>query len=415
MPSFYFEALQHNGKTKKGTIVATAEEQALDLLRKDKLRPIKLYLKSPSESNRVHTPDDTKNKLSLSRQGAQLNEKSKLIFTRQLASMLEAGISLKECVQSIGNTSRDKAISTICSDLSNRINEGETLATAMAQHRRTFDNLYCALIQAGELSGRLDVILTKLSEYLEQQQDTKNKIRQALLYPAILTAVAIAIIVLLLSTVMPKLMVQFENASLALPWLTRALLALSNGINQYGGITIGLFITLIFGYKFIVVPSRFYIIVHRALLKIPMLKDLFIQRDISRYIQTMSILTSAGIPIQKAVIASQSTIENMAIKHSLESTTESLSRGQSLYDALKLCPYFDDISLLMINNGERSGNLAGAFEKAAHLKTKSLQQSIDFGLAILEPLIIVLMGGAVFAIVLAILLPIMQLNELVLG
>jgi len=413
MPSFYFEALQHNGKTKKGTIVATNEEHALDLLREDKLRPVKLYLKSDTANS--HNPDAEKNKLSFSKQGVLLNEKSKLIFTRQLASMLEAGISIKECVQSIGNTSRDKAISSICSDLSNRINEGETLASAMALHRRTFDSLYCALIQAGELSGRLDLILNKLSEYLEQQQDTKNKIRQALLYPAILTAVAITIIILLLSTVMPKLMVQFENASQALPWLTKSLLALSNGINQYGGIVIALLLGLIFAYKFIIVPSRFNINIHTALLKIPVLKDLFIQRDISRYIQTMSILTSAGIPIQKAVTASHSTIENLAIKQSLEATTESLSRGQSLYDALKHCPYFDAISLLMINNGERSGNLEGAFEKAAHLKTKSLQQNIDFGLAILEPLIIVFMGGAVFAIVLAILLPIMQLNDLVLS
>jgi general secretion pathway protein F len=402
MPAYQYSALSPEGKTQRGVIEADSDKQLRTKLREQGLTPLQVTL-------------ITSNKKTL---GTSLYRRKRIsindlaLLTQQLATLLAAGLPVTESLKGVAEQSEKSLIKSILMSVRSRVLEGHSLANALSNFPQAFSELYCATIAAAEQTGHLDVVLKRLAEYLERQQHIRHKVQQALVYPSLMSFVAIGIVGFLLAYVVPRIISVFSNTGQALPNTTLLLLAISHFIGHFGLATLLILALLLYGGQRLLKKEEYRRRWHFFLLKIPLIGYNIRTLSTARFARTFGILFAAGVPILDAMRASAKLITNLPIREAITDATARVREGMALHRALKQTNYFSAMTIHLIASGEASGRLEEMLERAANSQDQSVTRLIETGLTLFEPLIILFMGAIVLFIVLAILLPIFNLDQM---
>ncbi len=397
MPAYQYQALKKNGGTNSGVIEADSERHARQLLRDQGLIPTWMQ---------TLTQQKTGSKKNIC--AADLS-----LLTRQLATLLAAGIPVEEALRGVSEQTDKNKVREILIGIRGKVLEGYGLAQAMSQYPQAFPELYRATVSSGEQTGHLDQVLEKLADYTEKQQKTRQKIQQALIYPLLMICVSIAIIGFLLTFVVPKIIEVFTNSGHTLPLMTLILIRISHFIKVYGLYVLLLLFLLMFAFKKSLKNNKIKSAWDRFLLKLPMISYLIKTINVARYIHTFGILFAAGVSILETMRVSASLVTNLIMKTAFETAAIKVREGGGIHESLKETGYISPMALHLIASGEKSGQLSELMERAATHLDNEVNRLIDTSLTLLEPIIILLMGGVVLFIVLATLLPIFSMEQLV--
>ncbi|RLA10168.1 MAG: type II secretion system protein GspF [Gammaproteobacteria bacterium] len=403
MTNYSYTALDANGRTRRGQISANDTVDARQLLRAKQLNPLSL---SP------HRTDTKKRPFSPLHSRRQLSAAALALVMRQLATMLAGGQPLAEALSAVAQQTTPAA-TQILRGIYGQVMEGQDFATALAKYPHEFPALYVAAVAAGERTGRLDQVLNELADYAERSREMKQNLLLALTYPILLGLVAGAIVIALLAYVMPQVVEVFDTMDVQLPLLTRLLLGLSDLIRQFGWLAVlfaGLAIT------FLVMTWRTpagRLRLDDLTLRIPLIGALINSMEIGRFTRTMSLVCGSAVPVPDALKLAASAVNNRPIHASIITAQREVIEGHSLYLALESSGYFPPLVLQLIHSGESSGNLADLLEHAANLLETEFQSRVKMLVGLLEPALILAMGGVVLLIVLAILVPVLDLNTLI--
>ena len=395
MAAFDYVAINPNGKKEKGIIAADSLEIARRELRNRKLAPIKVS----EVSSRNFLFRSFQRKISL---------KNLVIFTRQLSALTSGGVVLDRALKLIGDQSSNSQLKEHSLTLASRIEEGFSFTEALKEFPQSFDRLFISGEKAGDMAGVLD----RTASYLERKSKIQQDITGALIYPAVLLSLAFIIVSLMLIFVVPSVVDQFANLNQELPLITRWLIGLSNFISGPAlWILLILVLSLLFSFRFFGV-EKLFTIVDKYLLKIPVLKGFLINSNLARFTTSLSILRNNDIPIVQALEISTATISNSHLRSNLEKSLSGVSEGNSLAQCLSSVPQIPPMVTQLVASGERSGELENMLSKAADFLDMEFQQSTKIAMNLLEPMVVVIMGTIVASIVVAVLLPLIQMNNL---
>ena len=398
MSSYHYQAINPSGRTIKGIISADSERHARQLLRDQGLIPTQMSLAKPSHTRfkfRTFSTQDL------------------CLLTRQLATLLSAGIPIEEALRGVTEQASKPVVRQLLVGIRTRVLEGFSLAQAMEDAPAAFPELYRATIAAGEQTGRLDTVLEKLADYTEYQQQTQQKIQQALIYPALMVIVSVTIIAFLLSFVVPKIIEVFKNSGQALPLATQCLLLLSDGLHAYGLYLLVLLLLTMFLFKHGLTKPAFKKNWHTLLLNTPGIRYLIISVNVARYTHTFAILFSAGVSVLETMRVSASLVSNLVMREAFNLAAIRVKEGKSISHALQETTFLSPMATHLIASGEKSGQLSPMMERSALHLDQTVRQLIDTAMTLLEPLVILFMGGVILFIVLATLLPIFSMEQLV--
>lgn len=398
MGAYQYQALTKSGSTRKGVIEADSERQVRQLLREQGMLPTEVHPLVKEE----RAPK--KGKLSAS---------DLALFTRQLATLLAAGIPVEEALRGVSEQTEKDRVRALIIGVRSKVLEGYALAQAMGEFPNAFPELYRATVGAGEQTGRLDLVLEKLADYTENQQAIRQKIQQALIYPLLMVIVSLSIIAFLLVFVVPKIIEVFASSGQALPAMTQVLIYLSAWSKAYGLIALLVLIIFIVGFKKSLENIRMRTLWHKILLKLPVISYLLRSINIARYIHTFGILFAAGVSVLETMRVSASLVTNRVMRNALDIATNRVREGGSISQALKDTGFLSPMATHLIASGEKSGQIAFMMEKAASHLDNEVKRLIDTALTLLEPLVILFMGAVVLFIVLATLLPVFSMEQLV--
>lgn len=403
MAAFDYVALDQRGKRHKGLKQGESARQVRQLLRESGLTPLQVD----------ETTGKTEKSGSRHWQRERLSATELALLTRQLATLVRAGLPLDDALQALAEQVEQLKTSRIVLSVRSKVLEGHSLSEGLEQFPAVFPDLYRATISAGEHSRDLANVLERLADYSEQRHVMVQKIRLAMLYPAILSFTALLVTAGLLGFVVPEVVSVFDQSGQQLPGITVALISLSEMV-QSGWYLILITLALLFLlFKTAMKKEPFQIKIHGLLLKTPMLNSLVRENNAARFTRTLSILLSSGVSLLDSLTIACRAVSNHVIKLAIERATLKVREGASLTDALKQGSNLPPLTLHLIANGEAAGTLETMLENAANSHDRNLQSRINAFLGLLEPLLILVMGGIVLVIVIAILLPIFELNQLV--
>jgi general secretion pathway protein F len=403
MGAFEYVALDKAGKESKGLIEGDTPKHVRQILRDRHMLPVQVTEVAQKEAKRQST-------FSL-RSGMSTSELA--LVTRQLASLSQSGLPLEEALLAVAQQNDQPRTKSILLGVRSRVMEGHTLADGLGEFPQAFPDLYRATVAAGEQSGHLDVVLERLADYTEARQELRQRVTNALIYPIALVSMAVAIIAFMLATVVPRIVNVFENAAGELPALTRGLIATSDFIrDQWLFLIIGI-AAVIYGLWWLLQrdgPKRSY---HRTLLRLPITSRLTRGVNTARFTRTLSILAGSGVPILDALKIAAEVIENLPMRDAVNEATLRVREGASISRSLAASKLFPPMMIHMVASGETSGKLEDMLSRTANYQEREVDGLIATLLGILQPLLIVLMGAVVMTIVLAILLPIFEINNLI--
>ncbi len=405
MPAFAFEALSADGHTRKGTIEADSAKAARSLLRAQALVPLKvdaLANTSTSENQGVSF---------FKRRVFSANALS--VWTRQLAGLVSSGLPLERALAALSTEADRETERNLVARLRAEVNSGSTFAKALAEHPREFSTIYIAVIGAGEQSGQLAVVLEHLAQDLEDQQNLHAKLLGAALYPAIVSAVALGIVLFLMAYVVPQVASVFAGSKKALPFLTVVMLALSDMVRQYGGLALIIGAVGVFAARQALKTPALRYRFDAAWLTLPIIGKLSRSFNAARFASTLAMLAAAGVPILKALQAAADTLSNHALRQDAQEALVAVREGAPLASALAQKKRFPGLLSMFARLGEQTGQLPMMLQRAAHQLSTEVQRKAMQLATLLEPLLIVVMGAVVMLIVLAVLLPIIEMNQLV--
>ncbi len=403
MPAFEYIALDPSGSEKKGVLEGDNPRQIRQQLRDLKLTPLDVT-EGSSKANRAKATGTF-------RGGISSNDLA--LITRQVATLASSGTPLEEALGAVANQSEKPKIKSLMLSVRGRVLEGKTLASAMSEYPKVFPEIFQATVAAGEQSGHLDSVLERLADYTEDKQSTKQIISKALYYPIGLVFIAVGIVSFLLAYVVPKVVQVFDSMDQELPLLTRIMISLSEFIQNWGFVVLIVCIVLFLLWRRLMQNEAFKTRVHAFLLKVPLLSRIIRGSNASQFARTLSILAASGVPVLDALGISSQVLTNRPMRHAVKKAATRVREGAGLSRSLERTGYFPPMMLHLIASGEASGRLETMLEKAATHQERELNSILAVFLALLEPAIILIMAGMVMMIVLAILLPIFELNELV--
>ena len=404
MPAFEYSALNAQGKTKKGVLEGDSVRQISYKLKTQSLVPLEITEITSRQNNKPTLVPFTKRGISV----AQL-----AILTRQLATMIRSGSPVEGALTAVIQQTNKARVKTILMAVRSRVREGYSLASALDEFPHIFPDLYRATVASGEQAGKLDFVLVRMADHVEHSQALRSKIMLAMIYPLVLTFVALLVTVVLLTYVVPKVIQVFEDIDQTLPAITLFLIALSDFLQNYG-IYIALLITVsVFIFNVLLRNELFKYRWHSFVLTIPGVAHLVKGMNTAIFARTFSILAGSGVNALEAMRISAGVMSNLRMKKAVIDASERVREGTGISPALEKSNCFPPMTIYLIASGESSGNLVEMLEHAANSQEKEFETIISTIMGLFEPLLIVVMGAVVLFIVVAILLPIFQLNQLV--
>ncbi len=403
MPAFEYKALTTAGRQQAGVIEGDTARQARQFLRDRGLNPLEINLVASDKS-------EGKVRRGFSR-GIKAGELA--LFTRQLATLVRSGTPLEQALYTTARQSEKARVKRIVMAVRGKVNEGHSLESGLSEFPAAFPELYRATVAAGEKSGHLDEVLDRLADYAERRQEMQQRINMAMFYPAILTTIAILVAGGLLTYVVPQVVQVFEHLGQQLPWLTRALIAVSDTLKSYGLMGIVGIAVAVFLFSRAMRNTAFRMRVHQQILYVPLVSKVVRGFNTARFARTLSILSASGVPVLEAMRIAAQVIPNLPMKQAVLDAAANVREGASIQSSLDNSGYFPPMTLHLIASGESSGNLEDMLERAAEHQERELQTLIGALMTLFEPVLILFMGLLVLIIVLAILLPVFELNQLV--
>ncbi len=342
-----------------------------------------------------------------------LSVTERALITRQLATLIAAGLPVEEALLAVSKQSEKPQINSMLITVRAKVMEGFSLANALAEYPKAFPSLHRATVAAGESAGHLDLVLNRLADFTESQQASASRVKQALVYPVILFVLTVLILAGLLGYVVPDIVEVFAESDQALPWLTIAVIAASDFIVDYGVYLLLLFVGLIFAIRRLLKVPGIKLNYDRRLLSMPLAGKLARGTNTAQFASTLSILSSSGVPLVDAMKIAGEVLSNTWLRQKVSEATIKVSEGSSLSNALEQSRHFPPMMLHMIASGESSGELDQMLARVSDHQQQDAELLMSMLLSLFGPLMLIVMGGAVFTIVMAILLPIINLNQLV--
>ncbi|PSW60270.1 type II secretion system protein GspF [Photobacterium kishitanii] len=406
MAAFEYKALDAKGRQKKGVLEGDTSRQVRQQLREQGLVPVEVNQTSGQGKKTAAAPS----KLTF-RRGISTNELA--LITRQLATLVQASMPLEECIKAVAEQNEKPRLKNILLAVRSRVVEGYTLADSMAEYPHVFDQLFRAMVAAGEKSGHLDSILNRLADYSENRQKMRSKLQQAMIYPLMLTLVAVSVVAFLLATVVPKIVDQFVQMNQGLPAITEVLLAASNFVQHWGLLVVIAIVAMITLIKTALKKPAFRMKWDRTILQVPVIGKVARGLNTSRFARTLSICTSSAIPLLDGMKVASDVMTNTYVNKKILEAADRVREGASLRISLEKTALFPPMMLHMIASGERSGELEQMLTRAADNQDRDFESLVNMALGVFEPLLIVAMAGVVMFIVIATLMPIIELNNMV--
>ena len=409
MGAFEYVVLDQKGRERKGVAEGDTARQVRQNLREKGLIPLQINVASQKE--RGETGKSSLASWRVFQRGISTTELA--LITRQMATLVQASLPLDETLAAVATQSEKQRIRSMMYAIRAKVMEGHTLATGLREYPRAFSDLYCATVDAGERSGHLDTVLERLADYTENQQEIQGKVRQALIYPAFLTVFAIAIVIFLMTNIVPQVVSVFEDIGQDLPGLTRTLIAISDFIIAYGIYLLILLIVAVISIKTLLKRPKYLELYQRWLLKIPLIQRLVRGMNTALFTRTFSILTGSGVTVLESMRIAAMVVTNLPMRNAILEATDRVREGSGIKKSLDYSKLFPPMTLQLIASGENSGNLEEMLDRAATQQEREQVTLIAYIVGIFEPAIILTMGILVLMIVLGILLPIFDLNQLV--
>ena len=405
MPAFRYEAADALGNTKKGVLNADSARAARSDLRSQGLVPIVV--------DAIAAQIDESGKTRRRAFGDKLSTVELALFTRQLASLLEASLPLEQAFTALLEQAERTYVRDLVASIRSEVMGGSSLSDALSRHPRDFNDIYRALIASGEQIGQLSRVLSRLADYIERRNSLVQKVRLAFTYPAIVTVVAFAIVIFLLTYVVPQIVSVFANTKQKLPLLTVIMLGVSDFVRNYGWIVFLLIVGALFAWRTALKNPAIKYRWHAWLLDAPLYGRFERSLNTARFASTLAITTGSGVPILRALQTSRDTLSNVAMKEQVEDATNSVREGVGLARALSTHKHFPPMLVHMIRAGEVTGELPAMLERASNAQEQDLERRALTIAGLLEPALILIMGVVVLLIVLAVLMPIIEINQLV--
>ncbi len=406
MPVFEYKGFSSKGKTIKGIIEADSQRAA-----RIKLKESGIY--ATDFKQEIEHASETASQSSISDLLTRIKQQEVAIATRQLASLLSAGLTLIDSIEALVEQMDNIKLKKVLSNVKSKINEGSSLADALKVAPKVFPEFYINMVAAGESSGALDIVLQRLADYIENQVKLKYKIIATMVYPAIMVSLATIVVIALMTFVIPKVSMLFRDVHQTLPLFTRVLIFISNTLNSYWY----LFLLMLIGIFYLV---RWYIRTDRGkrkfesmLFNMPVFGKLIRMTIVARFARTLSTLLKSGVPVVKAMDIVKTIVNNTIIEEAIEKAKVAIVEGSTIAAPLKASGVFPPMVTRMITVGEQSGELEGMLEKVASTYEDNVTTAVSALTALLEPILILMMASIVLFIILSVLVPIFEMNQLV--
>jgi general secretion pathway protein F len=402
MGAYQYVALDTGGKEHRGVLEGDTPKHVRQLLRDRQLLPVEVAEVDAQERK-------ARRQFSLFKGISGLDL---ALLTRQLATLVKAGLPLEEALLAVSEHTEKPRLKSIVLGVRAKVLEGHSLAVGLDEFPHAFPMVYRATVTAGEQAGQLDAVLERLADYTESRHGLRQKVGQAMVYPIVLTTIALFIVTLMLVYVVPKVVGVFETTGQKLPIMTRALIALSTGLQQWWPVLVAVLVIGIYTANRLLKREEVRRRVHWWLLKTPIFGRVTRGLNTARFTRTLSILTSSGVPALEALRISASVVANLPMRAAVEEAAVRVREGGAIGRSLAQSKLFPAMSIHLISSGEASGELDSMLERAANHQEAEMDSLLATMLSVLEPLLIVVMGLVVLAIVMAILLPIFQISQL---
>ncbi|TPW04623.1 MAG: proteinral secretion pathway protein F [bacterium] len=408
MAAFDYVAVDAGGRTVSGTLTADDDGAARALLGRRKLMPLEVA------ASRGATPSRGALEAAASRRAGKLDARTLALVTRQLATLVTVS-PVEEALRAIAIQADRPAVRAVLEGVHGGVMEGRRLSDAMALQGSAFPPLYRAMVSAGETSGALSPILERLADGLERDQVVRGKVITALVYPAVLAVVAIGVVIALMTFVVPKVVDQFDSMNQTLPLLTRLVIGLSDGMRDWGWLAALLLAAAAAGGVLALRNPVARLQVDTAILRLPLIGRLARDLHGAKMARTLSTMITAGLPVLEGLTITARTVSNRRLRLATEMMAEAVREGGGLSAAMRRADVFPPILVTMTASGEAGGRLEPMLERAAEYLEREFSTFTAVMLSLIEPAIIVVMGGVVAVIILSILLPILQINTLAMG
>jgi general secretion pathway protein F len=403
MGAYQYVAVDPRGKESRGVLEGDSARQVRQLLRERKLMPVQVDQVETKETR------SSRRRFSLRRSVGTLDL---ALITRQLATLVRAGLPLDEALFAVSEQTDKQRLKSIILGVRAKVVEGHTLAAGLEDFPQAFPVVYRATVAAGEQAGQLDAVLERLAEYTESRHGLRQKISQALIYPIVLTTLALTIVVFMLVYIVPKVVGVFETTGQQLPLLTRALIALSEFLQNWWLAIVALIVAVVFFVRHLLRREQARRRLHWWMLKMPVLGRVVRGLNTARFTRTLSILSSSGVPVLEGLRIGATVISNLPMRDAVEEAGVRVREGGAIGRSLAQSKLFPPMSIHLISSGESSGELDSMLERAANHQESEMDSLLGTMLNVLEPALIIAMGVMVLGIVMAILLPIFQINQL---
>jgi type IV pilus assembly protein PilC len=400
MPVFLYKAQNTQGNQFDGEIEAKSKDEAESLLRRKHLVVNSLKRK----------PIEIKIQI-----GSGIKSKDVSRFTRMFSSMTSAGLPMLQCLNILEEQMENPAMKAVVHKLTMSISGGSSLADALAQHPKVFDKLYCNMVAAGEAGGILDGILSRLADYQEANERLVRKVKKALTYPVMVAVVAVIVVILMLSFVVPTFAQTFMEAGGELPWPTQVVMNLSDGIRDYAAFWVLGAVAIVVAFKVIMKVPKLHLEWDRMMLKVPKLGDLQVKSAVARFSRTLGTLLNAGVSVTEALQVTAKTSGNLAVESAIMKIAVGLAGGKSIVEPMKETKIFPAMVCQMVGVGEKTGQLGAMLLKVADFYDEEVDAAIDAVTSMMEPLIMIFLGGAVGFLMIAMYMPIFSMSDAVTG
>lgn len=407
MPSFRYIAVSPEGKKQKGSLVADSVRDA-----RQKLQARDQFILELTETANQHLAGDL---VSIIRRPSAISSRERTLITRQLATMLGSGVSVDDALRSIAAQSTRNNVNDVLTSVLDQVVEGKKLSEAMAEQPVSFDGLYVAMVAAGELSGDLAPILERIADYGEKTEHIRSRVNAALIYPTVLATVAFGVLAILVYFVVPRIARQFESFETELPLLTKIVINVSSFFANYGGFFVIALVLLVVGSRFYLSNQSRRKSWHARFLRLPFIGRYLQTFASARFARTFGTLLDGGSPALEAIKASKETQSNLLIREQVDRLYDDVFKGRPLGTAFRDASSFSPMLIYMVTMGEKTGKLSALLLRSADYLEQEVDVATQGFLSLLEPIIVIVMGLLVGFIVMAIMLPIMQLNTLILN